>query len=276
MKEEKSYPSPTEEEKLIKERKKKKIIWTSITAGIVAIVTMILLLIFLIPRETKYEIELNSNITGVVLNGQGEYKDGEEVTIVAEEIEGYRFIGWEYKEEIVSEEKEYTFKLTEDKIGTYTAKYQIIEYTVTLELSDGEIEGGSEFNYTIESEDITLAKPTKEGYEFIGWTWEGQTEPQLTATITKGSVGNRKYTANYEIKSYNINKNETQNGSFTVKGVANYNEIVTLEIIPNSGCEISEVYYIKNGSEERHNITNIDGQYSFVMPNSDITIYVVF
>ena len=347
MKEDKSYPSPTEEEKLIKERKKKKIIWTSITAGIVAIVTMILLLIFLIPRETKYEIELNSNITGVVLNGQGEYKDGEEVTIVAEEIEGYRFIGWsingniistekeytfvigedtegtyvanyeklyeinivngkeenvteqdyilgdevrlvaeeiegyrfigwEYKEEIVSEEKEYTFKLTEDKIGTYTAKYQIIEYTVTLELSDGEIEGGSEFNYTIESEDITLAKPTKEGYEFIGWTWEGQTEPQLTATITKGSVGNRKYTANYEIKSYNINKNETQNGSFTVKGVANYNEIVTLEIIPNSGCEISEVYYIKNGSEERHNITNIDGQYSFVMPNSDITIYVVF
>ena len=130
MKEEKSYPSPTEEEKLIKERKKKKIIWTSITAGIVAIVTMILLLIFLIPRETKYEIELNSNITGVVLNGQGEYKDGEKVTIVAEEIEGYRFIGWSINGNIISTEKEYTFVIGEDTEGQYTANYAKL-YTIT-------------------------------------------------------------------------------------------------------------------------------------------------
>ena len=343
MKEEKSYPSPTEEEKLIKERKKKKIIWTSITAGIVAIVTMILLLIFLIPRETKYEIELNSNITGVVLNGQGEYKDGEKVTIVAEEIEGYRFvgwsingniistekeytfvigedtkgtyvanyeklyeinivngkeenvteqdyilgdevrlvaeeiegyrfIGWEFEENIISEEKEYTFKLTEDKIGTYTAKYQIIEYTVTLELSDGEIEGGSEFNYTIESEDITLAKPTKEGYEFIGWTWEGQTEPQKEVTIEKGTTGNKEYVANWKIKIYTITIQENEAYEIIKEDdKAEYGEEYKFKIVLKEAYTQSDILVKEEGQTIE---IGEDGYYTIKRVTKDTTITI--
>ena len=51
-------------------------------------------------------------------------------------------------------------------------------------------------NYTIETDNFTLPNgPIKAGYIFAGWTGEGVTSPQKVLTISKGSVGNRNYTA---------------------------------------------------------------------------------
>ena len=43
-----------------------------------------------------------------------------------------------------------------------------------------------------------LEEPIKEDYTFLGWTWDGQTDPQKeNVTIPKGSTGNKVYNANW-------------------------------------------------------------------------------
>ena len=51
----------------------------------------------------------------------------------------------------------------------------------------------------MESEEIVLCAPTRENYVFTGWTFEGQTEPQLTVTVPAGSCGSRVMTANWAV-----------------------------------------------------------------------------
>ena len=71
------------------------------------------------------------------------------------------------------------------------------EYTITYNLDGGSIEGKE--TYTVTDEDYTLPTPEKEGFLFIGWTYEGQEEPQQEVVIAKGSIGNKEYTANWQL-----------------------------------------------------------------------------
>lgn len=83
------------------------------------------------------------------------------------------------------------------------------EYTITLELNGGSLSDGDKADwkdnkktYTIKSDDFTLPHPTKQGYEFIGWTSaEDETQvgnAQFDMTISTGSIGNRTYHAQYK------------------------------------------------------------------------------
>ena len=113
-------------------KKRKIVFWSMIATGIGVIVVIALLLIFLLPKEEKYEISLGSSGTSieVELTGEGSYKKGDSVTIVAEDIDGYRFIGWSYGGNIISTDKEYTFQINEENEGEYTANYAKI-YSVS-------------------------------------------------------------------------------------------------------------------------------------------------
>ncbi len=51
--------------------------------------------------------------------------------------------------------------------------------------------------YTIETETFSLVEPTKTGYEFLGWTVDGQTTPTKNVTIEKGSMGKLEFIANW-------------------------------------------------------------------------------
>ncbi len=70
-----------------------------------------------ITAEFKKQFEVNTIIlpekSGSV-SGAGTYLDGEEITLLAEPVEYFNFSGWEEEGEIVSTEKEYTFKLDRD------------------------------------------------------------------------------------------------------------------------------------------------------------------
>jgi uncharacterized repeat protein (TIGR02543 family) len=82
---------------------------------------------------------------------------------------------------------------------SYTATWTPIIYTITYDLDGGQLAQGdtNPVEYTIESEGITLKNPTKDGYDFAGWTGDDLTEPTMTVTIAKGSIGNRTYTATW-------------------------------------------------------------------------------
>ena len=49
--------------------------------------------------------------------------------------------------------------------------YDIEEYTITYEGIENDTTGNPT-KYTVESDDIKLVNPEKEGYEFTGWTSE--------------------------------------------------------------------------------------------------------
>ena len=114
---------------------------------------------------------------------------------------GYIFLGWT-GEGITEPQK--TIEIPQGSTGdrTYTANWQVIEYTITLLDMDGA--GTSEaLVYTVE-QPVTLPTPTREGYAFLGWTVNSDMAPQLTVVLPQGSIGNRTYTANWELTEYNI------------------------------------------------------------------------
>ena len=107
-------------------KKKSKLFWALLASGIGAvIIAVVLLVVFLMPKEEKFDINLCSSGTtsSVVLTGDGSYTKGDSVTIVAQDIEGYRFVNWTYNGNIVSDEREYTFVIGESTQGEYTANY---------------------------------------------------------------------------------------------------------------------------------------------------------
>ena len=117
---------------------------------------------------------------------------------------GYEFLGWQRLDGYAPGEKQMNVTIPKGTTGdlTYTGCWQAIEYTITLDTSGGD--ALDDIRYTVKSAPITLPTPTRNGYEFSGWTGEGITTPQTEVTIPKGSTGNKAYTANWKVIEYTI------------------------------------------------------------------------
>ena len=115
---------------------------------------------------------------------------------------GYIFLGWT-GEGITEPQK--TMEIPQGSTGdrTYTANWQVIEYTIITLLEGGNAGSSGEYFYTVE-QTVTLPTPTRTGYTFLGWTGEGITTPQPNVTIPKGSTGDKTYIENWELTEYNI------------------------------------------------------------------------
>ena len=115
---------------------------------------------------------------------------------------GYIFLGWT-GEGITEPQK--TIEIPQGSTGdrTYTANWQVIEYTIITLLEGGNAGSSEVYFYTVE-QTVTLPTPTRTGYTFLGWTGEGITTPQPNVTIPKGSTGDKKYIENWELTEYNI------------------------------------------------------------------------
>jgi len=77
-------------------------------------------------------------------------------------------------------------------------------FSIQYELNNGENSLNNPVIYNINSNDIILEKPTRKGYNFIGWTGTDLIENTLEVVISTGSVGDRIYYANWEIITYTI------------------------------------------------------------------------
>ena len=123
------------------------------------------------------------------------------VTLPTPTREGYAFLGWTVNSDMAPQ---LTVVLPQGSIGnkTYTANWELTGYTVTMNLNGGS--GETTLLYTVEDEEFTLPTPTRNGYEFVGWTGEGITTPQTSVKIPKGSTGNKAYTANWQVIEYTI------------------------------------------------------------------------
>ena len=75
-------------------------------------------------------------------------------------------------------------------------------YKITYDLDGGVLNDGSRNpgSYAEISLPFSLSIPTKDGYEFIGWTGSNGDTPELEVTILKGTTGNLNYKANWNLK----------------------------------------------------------------------------
>ena len=84
-----------------------------------------------------------------------------------------------------------------DEVYNLEAWWKKHPYTISYDLAGGSVETDNPVSYSELTADITLNNPTREGFEFTGWTGTGLTDKTMTVVIQKGSTGNRNYTANW-------------------------------------------------------------------------------
>ena len=108
---------------------------------------------------------------------------------------GYTFEGW-------YTDKEFTKKVTSIKKGsagkvTLYAKWSLNTYKITYKLKGGKNSSKNPKKYTVETSKITLRKPTKKGYKFVGWY---NSKGKKVTSIKKGSTGKVTLTAKWKKK----------------------------------------------------------------------------
>ena len=123
------------------------------------------------------------------------------VTLPTPTRTGYTFLGWT-GEGITTPQPNVTIPKGSTGDKTYIENWELTEYNITMDLSGGS--GQEKVVYTMTDEDFELPTPTRNGYEFVGWTGEGITTPQTNVKIPKGSTGNKAYTANWKVIEYTI------------------------------------------------------------------------
>ena len=95
---------------------------------------------------------------------------------------GHQFLGWDPVGTIPS--GSYGDK-------TFTAKWSAaIVYQIEYVLNEGTNNLDNPASYTVDTETFTLKDPTRAGYDFLGWN-------PTSTTVTKGSTGDLKFTANW-------------------------------------------------------------------------------
>ena len=114
------------------------------------------------------------------------------------EKENYDFVGW-FDENDKKVEGQTNNLVKDTKL---TPKWKAKDFTITYNVDDGETQNPT--TYTIESNDVVLTEPTREGYTFIGWTGDNGETPEKEVTIPKGSTNNKTFTANWTPIEYTI------------------------------------------------------------------------
>ncbi len=163
---------------------------------------------------------------------------------------------------------------------TISASWNVINYTITYNLNGGS--GNNPSSYNIDTTTFTLANPTKTGYTFNGWTGSNGSSPQTSVTISKGSQGDKTYTANWTAKSYTITYNCNGGSGSTASSSHTYDVAKNLS---SNGCyKITEgtsgmVYYMAgwSTSSSATAATYTNGQSVTNINNgSNTTLYAVW
>ena len=120
-------------------------------------------------------------------------------------------------------------------------------YDITYNLSGGTLVGQKD-TYTVEDNSFILVNPTKNGKAFIGWTYQGQDEPEMITTVVGGTYGDLEFTANYV--------NGTNKISFDAGNGTNVSDLDVAEGYPISNVAVPTKpgykflgYFDENGNQ---------------------------
>ena len=120
--------------------------------------------------------------------------------------QGYTFAGWKDQDDNSYSDGQ---EVTASKDLTLTAQWTPIDYQISYNLDGGELASGktNPTTYNVETDSFILNNPSKSEWLFTGWTGTNGSTPQKNITITKGSIGDRNYTANWATYTVTYNAN---------------------------------------------------------------------
>ncbi|MBQ7104525.1 MAG: InlB B-repeat-containing protein [Bacilli bacterium] len=116
---------------------------------------------------------------------------------------GYTFDGWYNNKDFDGQAETQIEKGTKNN-KTYYAKWEPVVYEVEYDLNGGTTDKPLIKEYTIETDSFELAVPTKKDYIFVGWTGSNLSDKSLNVSIEKGTIGSKKFIANWKPIKYSI------------------------------------------------------------------------
>ncbi|MDR0683708.1 MAG: InlB B-repeat-containing protein, partial [Spirochaetaceae bacterium] len=152
-------------------------------------------------KVTLYAQWLDANQRMITFNSHG----GTDVTSITEPTgaqvqkpadptrDGYTFYGWFNEAEGGAD---YTWPHILNSSVTMHAQWTAIQYSITYNLNEGTNADGNPATYTIESA-VTLAAPSRAGYNFAGWYDNSGFAGNAVASIPAGSMENKTFYAKW-------------------------------------------------------------------------------
>lgn len=180
-------------------------------------------------KPNEYTINYDAN-GGTISSSTQTVAYDSDVEYLIPERTGYTFLGWYDGDVKVKNEK---WIRTSDI--SLVAKWEIVGYTIGYEMNGGTNHSDNPSNYQVDTDTITLKNPSRTGYNFIGWTYEGQTTPIKDVTIEKGSVGDKTFTANWEAITTTVKFNADGGECETTSFSATYGQNITLPTVTRKG-----------------------------------------
>ena len=140
----------------------------------------------------SYKLDLIADTGIATVTGSGTYEYNSSVTASCTMEAGYEFVSW--TGDIATD----SFTMPAQN-ATMTANAKLITYTISYDLATGTLATANPASYDVTSATITLNNPTREGFDFLGWTGTGIAEgtASKTLTIPQGSTENRSYVASW-------------------------------------------------------------------------------
>ncbi len=217
-------------------------------------------------QNLEFTIKFDS-MGGSVVSDETRHYGDKILTLPITTRDGYTLYGW-FTQPVGGTQVTEEYRVTQNT--TLYARWDTITYSLTYNLDGGSISGQA-ISYNIETPTFTLPTPTKEAYDFAGWTGTDLLQATMTVTISKGSIGHRIYTATWTKTVYDIAVASLVNGSVDVVTTATKGDSVLVTISPDAGYKVDEQYYLISGDETQYEFTS-----TITMPANNIKIYVTF
>lgn len=152
--------------------------------------------VYLIRKDTTV-------VNGVITIDRQSAMENETVQVTVDPADGYvlkqngiRIYQMKDPSVTVPVEQDGTFTMPSYDV-TVTAEFETTRYQITYQLDGGTNAPGNPDSYTVE-ETLTLQNPTRDGFAFAGWTYEGMDVPTVDLTIPAGTVsGDLCFTAHW-------------------------------------------------------------------------------
>lgn len=160
---------------------------------------------------------------------------------------------------------------------TLYAKWTKDEYLISYNLDGGQF-NNPRTTYSVDDEEFTLVKPSKEGFIFLGWTGTDVSIPTKNVVVATGSTGNREYIANWTEVIYTIEYiRNYDNSIMNVFGNTTEYKITDTDIILNNPENLDPYYDFVGWTTNLD--TESDLSSSFVIPSGsmgNIKVYAIF
>ncbi len=208
---------------------------------------------------------------GGSVSGGGWYEVDYELTVHAEPHTGYEFSAWKEDNQIVYNQPEYTFTVTDHR--ELEAHFAMIEYELTLEVDPQEAASVEGDGFYVMDEEVELQVYPADGWTFLYWTDTHGEEVELENGLFIMPAEDVHLTAHFEeIQEYNLTLEVKPDNAGLVEGEGSYPEAEVVQLTASAFADYEFVSWV----DEQDETLSTDSVFNFTMPAHDVNLNAVF